>query len=167
MSNVVKFPFGVSRKARASKNDTPEERSTDAHESADARRPAESLSITAQNGRLRTERHEAWRMAEAATRYWRVRLDFEDAVSWAQRVEILEGSFHPAVDPGYRQPMVEKYRAAQFLAAQIRSLRSQSRAQGRTIPSAGSRACCRPRSSDPSICYRPAGTPWPGFPSGG
>src|SRR5260221_12212222 len=112
MSNVVKFPFGVSRKARASKNDTPEERSTDAHESADARRPAESLSITAQNGRLRTERHEAWRMAEAATRYWRVRLDFEDAVSWAQRVEILEGSFHPAVDPDHRRPNVERYRAA-------------------------------------------------------
>ena len=51
-------------------------------------------------------------MAEAATRYWRLRIDFEDAVSRAQRVEIMEGSFHPAVDPDCRQPMVEKYRAA-------------------------------------------------------
>ncbi len=51
-------------------------------------------------------------MANAATRYWRVRLDFEDAVEWAQRTEIPEGGFHPAVNPDYRGPMVEKYRAA-------------------------------------------------------
>jgi hypothetical protein len=51
-------------------------------------------------------------MADAATRYWRTRLDFEDAVEWAQRKEIPEGGFHPAVNPNYRWPMVEKYRAA-------------------------------------------------------
>jgi hypothetical protein len=34
-------------------------------------------------------------MAEAATRYWRVRLDFEEAVSWAQRMEIAEGLSTP------------------------------------------------------------------------
>ena len=93
-SNVIKFPFGVSRRAHA-RNDRPK-----------------AGSATAGNGRLRKERHEVWRMAEAATRYWRVRLDFEGAISYAQRMEIMEGSFHPAVDPDCRRPMVEKYRAA-------------------------------------------------------
>jgi hypothetical protein len=51
-------------------------------------------------------------MAEAATRYWRLRLDFEDAVSWARRIEVLEGSFHPAANPDDRRPNVAKYRAA-------------------------------------------------------
>jgi hypothetical protein len=50
----------------------------------DARRPPTgSLSTTAQNGRLRDRRHEVWRTAEAATRYWRTRLDFHDAISCA------------------------------------------------------------------------------------
>jgi hypothetical protein len=78
----------------------------------DNRPPAGSLSTTAENGRLRQERYEVWRMAEAATRYWRVRLDFDDAVSWAQQMEIPEGHSHPAINPGNRIPMVEKYRAA-------------------------------------------------------
>jgi hypothetical protein len=51
-------------------------------------------------------------MAEAATRYWRQRLDFEAAVSWAQRMELPEGRSHPAVDEGNRMPMVGRYRAA-------------------------------------------------------
>jgi hypothetical protein len=120
MNNVVKFPFSVSRKAHAHKppasiNGTPEERAALQEmvaEEIDARLPARSLSTTGKNERLRKERHEIWGMAEAATRYWRVRLDFEDAVSWAQRMEVPEGHFHPAVDPDYRRPMVEKYRAA-------------------------------------------------------
>jgi hypothetical protein len=49
---------------------------------------------------------------EAATRYWTLRLDFEDVVSWAQRLEIPEGGFHPAVDPDHRRPTVAKCRAA-------------------------------------------------------
>ena len=52
-------------------------------------------------------------MAETATRYWRLRLDFQSAVSWAQRMEIPEGHFHPS-DPeeSDRIPMVGKWRAA-------------------------------------------------------
>jgi hypothetical protein len=42
---------------------------------------------TAKNGKLREQRYQIWRMAEAATRYWRIRLDFERAVSDAQRLE--------------------------------------------------------------------------------
>jgi hypothetical protein len=114
-SNVVKFPLSVSRKAharksRAPQNGAPEEAAADVV--LENRSPARSLSTTAGNGRLRKERHDAWRMAGAATRYWRVRLDFEDAVLWAQQMEMPEGHLHPAVDPDYRRPMVEKYRAA-------------------------------------------------------
>jgi hypothetical protein len=109
-SNVIEFPFGVTRrefarKSRASKNGAPEGRASQT--AADA-----SLSVTAGNGRLRKERQEIWRMAEATTRYWRLRLDFEDAVSWAQQIEVPEGSFHPIVEPNFRYPMVGKYRAA-------------------------------------------------------
>jgi len=93
-SNVIKFPFGVSRRAHA-RNDRPK-----------------AGSATAGNGRLRKERHEVWRMAEAATRYWRVRLDFEDAVSWAQRMGTPEGRSHPAVNDGDRMPMLGRWRAA-------------------------------------------------------
>jgi hypothetical protein len=39
---------------------------------------------TARNGRLREQRKEAWRKAEAATRYWQARRYFESAVSIAQ-----------------------------------------------------------------------------------
>jgi hypothetical protein len=37
-------------------------------------------------------------MADAATRYWRVRLDFDHAVSFAQTMEIPEAAYHPVVD---------------------------------------------------------------------
>ncbi len=94
-------------------DDRAQKQSTDAHESADARRPAESLSITAQNGRLRDQRHEVWRMAEAATRYWKLRIDFQSAVSWAQQMGTPEGRFHPS-DPEGRDhvSMVQRWRAA-------------------------------------------------------
>ena len=78
----------------------------------DARPPAGSSSTTGKNERIRKERHEIWEMAEAATRYWRLRLDFEYAVSWAQQMEVPEGSFHPAVNPGDRPRNVERYRAS-------------------------------------------------------
>jgi hypothetical protein len=51
-------------------------------------------------------------MAEAAIRYWRRRLDFDDAVSWAQRMGTPEGLSHPAVNEDGRMPMVGRYRAA-------------------------------------------------------
>src|SRR5258708_31288225 len=64
-SNVIKFPFGVSRRAHA-RNDRPK-----------------AGSATAENGRLRQWRHEAWRAAEATPRYWTLRLDLQSAVSQA------------------------------------------------------------------------------------
>jgi hypothetical protein len=108
-SNVIEFPAGLSRrefarKVRASKKGTAKKSVPDV--------VTESFSITASNGRLRIERREVWRMAEAAMRYWRMRIDFEEAVAWAQRIDIPEGRSHPAVDPADRMPMVRKYRAA-------------------------------------------------------
>jgi hypothetical protein len=67
---------------------------------------------TAENGRLRESRKEIWRMAEAATRYWRVRLDFDSAVSLAQNMEIPEGRYHPVVDHKDRYPIVDRWREA-------------------------------------------------------
>jgi hypothetical protein len=132
-SNVIKFPFAVSRRAharkpRASKNGTPEERislrETDVEEirkmvveeigarRAAAQPAAGSLSTTGENGRLRLERREAWWDSERVTRYWRLRIDFEDAVSSVQKIGAPEGRLHPAVKPEDHMPLVERYRAA-------------------------------------------------------
>jgi hypothetical protein len=133
MSNVVKFPFSVSRRAharlpRASKNGTPEEREAvrklaveeiaaiKIEEEADCatndRRPDRPLSVTAENGRLRIERWEDWRMAEAATRYWRMRLKFHETVSRVQDLDMPEGHNHPTVKSDDRWPLLDNWRAA-------------------------------------------------------
>jgi hypothetical protein len=48
------------------------------------------LTITARNQRLRHERWEAWRKANAATEYWRALLDLEHAVSIAKQHNLKE-----------------------------------------------------------------------------
>ena len=106
MSNVLEFPFSVSRGAHARKR-----RAMPATEIIHDDRP-KAGSATAGNGRLRKERQEVWRMAEAATRYLRVRLDFEHAVSWAKQMGTPEGRSHPAVNEDDRMPIVGRYRAA-------------------------------------------------------
>jgi hypothetical protein len=78
----------------------------------DDRHSTETLSTTAKNGRLREKRKEIWRMAEAATRYWRLRLDFDSAVEHAQRMEIPEGRYHPIADFKDRPSMVRLFREA-------------------------------------------------------
>lgn len=114
-SNIVKFPFGASCKPRVSKG-APEERDDlrelvrEEIENLRGIRPA-AESPTARNARLRIDRKEAWRMAEAAVQYWRARLDVQAAIERAQRLGIPEGRSHPADDDS-RQPMVEKWRAA-------------------------------------------------------
>ena len=51
-------------------------------------------------------------MAEAATRYWRPRLDFDSAVEHAQRMEIPEGRYHPIADFKDHPSMVRLFREA-------------------------------------------------------
>jgi hypothetical protein len=70
------------------------------------------MTATAKNGRLRERRKKIWRMAEAATRYWRARLDFDHAVSIAQMMEMPEAAYHPVVDSKDHMPMVRRYREA-------------------------------------------------------
>jgi hypothetical protein len=72
----------------------------------------EAMTATAKNGRLRERRKKIWRMAEAATRYWRARLDFDHAVSIAQMMEMPEAAYHPVVDSKDHMPMVRRYREA-------------------------------------------------------
>jgi hypothetical protein len=74
---------------------------------------SEDLDMTC--GRLRDQRHDVWRTAEAATRYWRVRLDFHDAIACAQRWGISEGRSHPDINDfadDDRHSTVAKWRAA-------------------------------------------------------
>jgi hypothetical protein len=75
--------------------------------------PDKPLSITAENGHLRQRRHEAWRRAEAATRYWKLRMEFQSAISSAQRMGTPEGRSHSS-DPEDRDrmSMVGSWRAA-------------------------------------------------------
>jgi hypothetical protein len=76
----------------------------------DDRRPARTLSPTAQNSRLRQQRREVWRRAAATTEYWSARIDFERAVVRAQDLELPEGRRHPALDRDY--DMVRLWREA-------------------------------------------------------
>jgi hypothetical protein len=71
------------------------------------------LSTTCKNGHIRQERREVWRMADAATRYWKVRREFHSAVSWAQRMGVPEAHSHPP-DPDDRDriSMVKRWRTA-------------------------------------------------------
>jgi hypothetical protein len=116
-NNVVAFAdFNPKRRK------PPERRSDDAFSEADEHirqildeeiaRAEGELSTTAKNGRLRKERSEAWARAEATTRYWRVRLDFDSAVGDAQSNDVPEGRLHPAVNRDDWMPMVDRYRKA-------------------------------------------------------
>jgi hypothetical protein len=71
---------------------------------------------TARNGKLREQRYQTWREAEAATRYWRARLDLDRAVVDAQRLEIPEGRNHPAIGSEHQhskdQQLVKGWREA-------------------------------------------------------
>jgi hypothetical protein len=102
-NNVIKFDFSLPRKAAR--------KAARAKAEAATVRPA-AVSITAGNSRLRKDRREAWRAAEAATRYWRVRLDLESAISIAQNHGLPEGRLHPTIDMDDWMPMVDKYRKA-------------------------------------------------------
>jgi hypothetical protein len=100
MNNVVKFPYSVSRrvhsrKSRRSKNGTPEQRALGAAATvAMVSGDQSSETVTYRNGCLRKERDAVWQKAEAATRYWRVRIDFFRAVDSAQRRGVVEAHDH-------------------------------------------------------------------------
>jgi hypothetical protein len=72
---------------------------------------APPLTETSENARLREQRKQAWRMAETATRYWRVRMHFDHAVYMAQMMEMPEAAYHPVVDSKDLR-LVERWREA-------------------------------------------------------
>jgi hypothetical protein len=80
--------------------------------SLDNRPPAGSLSTTAENGRLRDRRRDAWRMADSIRSYWQARLKFENAIACAQNNDAPEGRSHPPYDNDDRWAILAKYREA-------------------------------------------------------
>lgn len=102
-SNIVQFPAGAARKPAPD----PLFALTEQGEAALDRAPRSNVrrgkfakcasTDTAVNSRLRSERYRAWLRALCATRYWRARIDYEEAVYWAQRSEIAEGNLQPAL----------------------------------------------------------------------
>src|ERR1700722_9890353 len=55
----------------------------------------EPATETCRNQRLRLTRREVWRRAGFTTRYWRARLDWDSALSWAQRQGIGDAKSFP------------------------------------------------------------------------
>lgn len=82
MTNVINFATALEQ--RASRSLPPSDvvpvgvSRRNARLAAD-RTPPEELTETARNSRLRAQREAAWTRAEAATRYWRLKADYDDA----------------------------------------------------------------------------------------
>ena len=95
----------------------PEKSRTDTRRDLTDRRVAEyfierTLERTAtQSKELRQQRHDVWRKACAATRYWRAMLDLLDAILIGQSNEIPETSGSPKTHND-RWPLLENYREA-------------------------------------------------------
>jgi hypothetical protein len=124
-SNVVKFADIASRRVfsrrpRISKNGTPEQRVSLPESAAEEIRKmvreeidyGPGTTATAVNARLRIERREPWRRAEAAVQYWNARLEFESAVERAQRFGIPEGRSHASFNHDDESDLVANWRAA-------------------------------------------------------
>lgn len=107
-AEVIAFPVGVSRKeflktARSRRMssctvepmdelDEADEVESLARKERKARKAAAAnRSVTAINSDLRRERRDGWRIAEALTRYWRARFEFESAASMSSLADSPEG----------------------------------------------------------------------------
>ena len=78
---------------------------------------ATQSTATGKNKKLRKQRAEVWRAAEAAVNYWHARMRFEDAIEIARRNGIPEAGRHPVRTPEDHMPLMENYRSA--LAEQL------------------------------------------------
>lgn len=80
------------------------------------RRPPETLTETARNQRLRAQREEAWRKAEVETRYWKAKIEYDEAQFIAARHGIIPalGGDHDN-NQDRRTLNVQKWRKAQLL----------------------------------------------------
>jgi hypothetical protein len=75
------------------------------------RPPAEPTTETGRNGQLRKDRVKAWINAERVTRYWRTRMDFEDALRSVQTNGLAVGRFHDEIGEN-RMMLVKEWRKA-------------------------------------------------------
>jgi hypothetical protein len=67
---------------------------------------------TAKNARIRTERREAWWLAERAADYWRGRFKWRDELWTAQRYGIADSASFPPVENENRFVLVDTWREA-------------------------------------------------------
>jgi hypothetical protein len=72
----------------------------------------EEVSETGKNFRLRQERRENWREADAVMEYWHVSMKMDGAISRVQNHELPEGKLHPIREPGHYWALIAKYREA-------------------------------------------------------
>jgi hypothetical protein len=75
-------------------------------------RDGEGLTETAKNSRLRSDRLDAWRGANAVMRYWHICMKMESAISYVQRFDVPEGKLHPVREPKDHGTLIERYRLA-------------------------------------------------------
>jgi hypothetical protein len=72
----------------------------------------EGVSDTAGNQRLRYNRRDVWREADAVMNYWHVSMKMDSAISRVQNFGTPEGDLHPTRDPKGYWALVGKYREA-------------------------------------------------------
>jgi len=71
-----------------------------------------TLTTTGKNQRLRQERRETWRRADAVTYFWRAYLDFTDQLSRARDAGVKEAHQHPKLSHEDRWEILDRYREA-------------------------------------------------------
>ncbi len=72
----------------------------------------EGVSDTAGNQRLRSNRRDVWREADAVMDYWHVSMKMDGAISRVQNFGTPEGDLHPTRNPKGYWVLVGKYREA-------------------------------------------------------
>jgi len=72
----------------------------------------EGVSDTCKNQRLRGDRRDVWREADAVMDYWYVSMKMDGVISRVQRHGTPEGELHPTRNPKDYWQLVVKYRQA-------------------------------------------------------
>ena len=108
-SNVVKFP---SLADRGGGLQSMLQRQRVKREARAREIGAVELTETAKNSRLRDARKTAWNHACHTTDYWRARMKWHGALSWAQNYGIGDSGSFPPADDGGRYSFVDEWRAA-------------------------------------------------------
>jgi hypothetical protein len=67
---------------------------------------------TCKNFRLRQQRQDDWRRADALREYWKAAREMDSAIHRVQQHELPEGDLHKPLAPGSCWPILAKYRAA-------------------------------------------------------